>query len=95
MALEHVAASEELAGEVLLSEEVQLVVVRDIGGTRVAVGRAVDDDRHVEFDASRVQRIPPRAVDAGCGAFAVGVGTHVGGDDTELADAAIQLGEAM
>ena len=95
VAVEHVTAGEELAGEVLLGEEVELVVVRDVGGARVGVHGAVDDDRDVEVDAACVQRIPPRAVHAWRGAFAVGVGADVGGDEAEFADAPVELGQAV
>ena len=92
-ALEDVAVAEELGGQVLLGVEAELIVVGHDAEASIQRIGAVHDDRDAPLLAFRVQRVPVRLVHTRRGASASRIGAGVGGDETQVLDAPLELTE--
>ena len=59
VAVEYGTVPENLCRQILLRDEAQLKIVRHYTNTAVRDVSAMHNDRHVQFNASCVQRVPP------------------------------------
>src|SRR5258708_7136298 len=93
--VEDIAVGQTLHGSVLLRHKGDLIVLRDHAVARIERVSAVDDDGDIERLAAFVKREPVGIVHARGGAAPPRIRTDVRGCETELVDAAIELGDAV